>query len=303
MRQSSRGLVATGAAFLIWGLSPAFWKLLVSVPAGQLLAHRVIWAAVLLLGFLSLQRRLGEPRQALASRRTVVSLAVTTLLISSNWLTYIWAILTERITQASLGYYINPLVTVLLGMLFLDERLNRAQWVSVLLAAIGVAVMVLTQGTLPWIALVLALTFGFYSLLRKRVKTHPVPGLCIETGLLTPLAATYLLAAEINDQGSFTHSGLTIDILLVLSGLITALPLVLFTYGARRLPLSTVGILQYSAPTLQFLLAVVVYREPFTGAHLLAFVFIWTALAIFTVDLRRRALLHASSSPAGLPHR
>ena len=219
-----------------------------------------------------------------------MTLLLTTLLISLNWLVYIWAVVTDRIVQASLGYYINPLVTILLAMLFLRERLGRTQWISVGLAAIGVGILVWGQGEVPWIALVLAMSFGFYGLLRKRVRAEAEIGLAIETGLLLPLVVAYLASAEISGRGAFGNVGIRTDFLLLASGLITAMPLLLFTYGARRLPLSTVGVLQFLAPTLQFILAVFVYREPFSRLDLVSFMLIWAALFVFCWEIRTRWL-------------
>lgn len=195
---------------------------------------------------------------------------------------------TDQILQASLGYYINPLVTVVLAMLFLRERLNPVQWWCVSLASAGVAVLVWSQGRLPWIALALALSFGFYGLLRKQVRADAEVGLFVETSLPLPLVLAYLVWADARGIGAMGHSGVSIDLLLVASGAITAVPLLLFTRGARRLPLATVGLLQFLAPTLQFALAVFVYREPFTPAHLAAFGLIWTSLAHFSWDVRRQ---------------
>jgi chloramphenicol-sensitive protein RarD len=281
------GLVATLGAFVIWGLSPLFWKLLVEVPALVLLAHRIIWAAVMLAVFLATRRRLREIGTALSSPAVFLTLTATTILISANWLTYIWAVVTDRVLHASLGYYMNPLVTILLAMAVLRERLDRAQWLSIALAACGVGVLVWVRGFVPWIALVLAVTFGLYSLLRKQVRAEPEAGLLVETGLVAPLALLYLLQST--SQERWTHAGPEpgLVVLLVASGLVTALPLALFTWGARRLRLSTVGFLQFLAPTLQFLSAVFLFDEPFGHAEIIAFGFIWTALAVFTVDLGR----------------
>ncbi len=273
---------------MIWGLSPIFWKLLVHVPAGQLLAHRILWAGLILAVLLAVQKRISDISTALTSIRIVLTLLLTTILISANWLVYIWAVVTERIVQASLGYYINPLVTILLGMLFLRERLSRTQFASVGFAAIGVGILVWSQGELPWIALVLATSFGFYGLLRKRVRAEAEIGLAMETGLLLPLVLAYLAGGEVSGNGAFGNVGIRTDLLLVASGLVTAMPLLLFTYGARLLPLSTVGVLQFSAPTLQFILAVFVYREPFTRFDLVSFLLIWTALVFFSWEIHAR---------------
>jgi len=282
------GILLASAAYLIWGLSPVYWKAVGEVPAGQQLAHRVVWCAVLLGLLLTLQRRWREVGGVARCRRVAWTLLGTTALIATNWLTYLWAVATERILQASLGYFVNPLVTVLLGVVFLRERLRRPQTVSLLLASIGVAILALRLGSLPWISLVLAFSFGFYGLLRKEVQAGPAVGLLVETLLLSPLMLIYLLRAETAGTGTFGHQGIALDLLLVAAGAITAVPLLLFTHGARRLPLSTVGFLQYLAPSLQFLLAVAVYREPFSVSHLTAFLFIWTGLAIFTWHSWRR---------------
>lgn len=252
----------------------------------QLLAHRIVWAAAILVAAVMLQRRWGELRRALVSMHVLRTLFLTTVLIAANWLTYIWAVLTERVMEASLGYYINPLVTVLLGLLVLEERLSRAQKLAVALACLGVVILVWSQGRLPWIALVLAVTFAFYSLLRKQVPAGPVIGLATETGALAPLALLFLVRSAHDGSGAFGTAELSVDVLLVLSGLITVLPLLLFTYGSRRIALSTVGFLQYLAPSLQFLLAVAVFNEPFASTQLVAFSCIWAALAVFTWDMR-----------------
>jgi len=282
------GILQTVSAYLIWGLSPIYWKLVVHVPATQLLAHRILWS-VLLLGLLIVtQRRVGELARVFRSARVTLTLLGTTALIGGNWFIYIWSIATERILQASLGYFINPLVTVLLAMIFLGERLTRGRWISMVLAASGVTILALRVGTFPWISLFLAVSFGFYGLLRKTVRAEAEVGLLVETSLLAPWMLLLLVRAEAAGVGAFRHMGLGTDLLLVASGVVTAVPLLLFTHGARRLALSTVGFLQYLAPSLQFLLAVGVYGETFTLDHLLAFLFIWAALALFTWDARHR---------------
>jgi len=292
MTETGRGVAYATAAYLFWGLSPLYWKLLAAVPSRELLAHRVVWCALLLTGLLVFRRRLGELRAVLRSGGGLGTLLVTTVLIAANWYLYIWAVNHDRVLAASLGYYINPLVTVLLGMVVLRERLSRWQWASLGLAAVGVAVMVARVGEVPWLSLAMAVTFAFYSLLRKRVAAGPAAGLLVETALLSPVALGYLLVAA-GAGGAFGRGvggfgPLAAGLLLAASGAITALPLLWFTHGARLLPLSTVGLLQYLAPSAQFLLAVFVYGEPFAAGHLAAFVCIWAALALFTADVRRR---------------
>ena len=284
--QARVGFLYAVGGFLLWGLSPIFWKWLASVPAEQQLAHRVLWCAAVITAILLARGRLRECLGVISETRTLVTLLGTTLLIGGNWFCYIWAVATDRILHASLGYFINPLVYVLLGVVFLGESLRPRQKISVFVATIGVALMTWRLGTLPWLSLALAGTFGLYGLLRKQVKAGPEQGLFLETWMLVPPAAWYLLWLE-PGTAAWGSSGWELNLLLMGTGVITATPLIWFTHGARRLELSTVGILQYIAPTGQFLLAVLVYDEPFDQVRALAFVFIWVALALFTHDLYR----------------
>lgn len=288
MSAARAGVLLTVGAYLFWGLAPVYWKLVAEVPATQLLAHRVVWSVVMLGALVAVQRRWRELARVFASARVSATLLGTTALIAVNWLVFIWAMTTERILHASLGYFINPLVTVLLAMVFLGERLSRGRWLSVALAALGVAILALRVGTLPWISLVLAFSFGLYGLLRKTVRAEPEVGLLVEGSLLAPWMLLLLLRAEAAGVGAFGRGGPGSDLLLVAAGAVTAVPLLLFTHGVRRLRLSTVGFLQYLTPSLHFLLAVGVYGETFTADHLAAFVLIWTALALFAWDARRR---------------
>ncbi|MFQ5937111.1 MAG: EamA family transporter RarD [Acidiferrobacterales bacterium] len=272
------------AAFGIWGLSPIYFKLVGHVPAVEVLAHRVVWAMLLLWAMLLFRRRGRQLVNELRNRQRLLFYAATALLVSTNWLVFIWAIQNNRLLEASLGYYINPLVNVLLGMLFLHERLSLRQALAVALAAMGVTNLVVGYDTFPWIALVLAFSFGFYGLLRKKAGTDALVGLTVETVLLTPLALLFLGVRAAQGGGAFGHIGVGTDGLLAFAGVITAVPLLCFLQTARRLRLSTVGLMQYLAPTLNFLLAVSFYQEPFTSTHLVTFVCIWVALAIYTFD-------------------
>lgn len=288
MSRTRTGLAYAIAAFLWWGLSPIYWKLLDHVSASELLAHRVVWLCALLAVLLAARGRLAELVAAVRSRRVMLTLLVTTGLIAVNWFTFIWAVNSERTLEASLGYFINPLVSVLLGLVVLRERLSRAQGLALGLAAAGVALLTARVGQVPWAALTLAFSFGFYGLLRKTVDAGPTVGLLVETLLLSPLALVYLIRLQASGGGAFGTISPATDGLIAVSGVVTALPLLWFTHGARRLPLSTIGFLQYLAPTVQFLLAVFAFREPFTPAHLAAFGLIWAALAVFSVDARER---------------
>jgi chloramphenicol-sensitive protein RarD len=282
------GILLTLGAYVVWGLSPVYWKLVVDIPASQLVAHRIVWCALMLAVLVAVERRGRELARVFTSPRVVLTLLATTALIATNWLVYIWAVVNERILEASLGYFINPLVTVLLAVVILGERLSRGRWISMLLAGLGVTLLAWRVGELPWIALVLAFTFGFYGLLRKTVRADPEVGLLVETSLLAPWMLLLLERAAASGVGAFGHRGVGTDLLLVASGAVTAVPLLLFTHGARRLALSTVGFLQYVAPSLQFLLAVGVYGETFTLDHLGAFLLIWAALGLFSWEARPR---------------
>lgn len=278
------GLAAAVPAYLIWGLSPAYWKTLAHVPAFEILMHRMIWSFFFLIPVLALQRRWGEFKAAVTNPRTLAILSLTTLVVGANWFLFIWAINRGHILQTSLGYYINPLVNVMLGMVFLGERLRRLQVVAVGLAGISVAYLTFGYGAFPGVALALAVTFAFYALIRKVAPVGAAVGLTVETLLLSLPAAAYLWAIDSQGHGSFWRIDLRTDLLLMGAALVTALPLLLFTLGARRLPLTTIGFLQYLAPSCSFLLAVVVFHEPLSGSQLFSFGLIWAALAIYSVD-------------------
>jgi len=285
---SRAGAVAAVAAFLLWGLFPLYWKRLAGVPALEVVAHRTAWGFLAVAAWVTLRGRWGDARAVASNPRTVLRLAGSVVLIALNWLLYVWAVVHDHVVEASLGYFINPLVNVLLGVLVLGERLSRAQRIAVTLAAAGVAVLTVGHGRLPWIALALAVSFGLYGLARKTVAADAIVGLLWETAILAPVAAAFLVVLERRGSGAFGPDAPATSALLALGGPVTAVPLVLFALGARALPLSTVGFLQYLSPSLQFLLAVLVFREPFTATHAAAFACIWTALGALSWDLRRR---------------
>jgi chloramphenicol-sensitive protein RarD len=287
-RETRLGLVYGALAFVIWGLTPMYWKLLIHVPAAEILAHRVVWGLFVVAGWMSLQGRWPELAAAVKRPRTVAALALSTVLIGINWGLFVWAVNTGRVLSTSLGYFINPLVSVVLGLAVLGERLNRRQWIAVALAAAAVTILTIRQGHLPWISLVLAVSFALYGLLRKTMRANAVVGLTFETMALAPLAAAFLLLQKQRGVAAFGFQGTEINVLLVTAGVVTVVPLILFTLGVRRLPLSTAGLLQYIAPTCTFVLAVFLYREPFSAAHAVSFALIWIALGIYTFDLRQR---------------
>ncbi len=278
------GVLNALGCFGIWGLFPIYFKLIGHVPALEVLAHRILWSVIVLLALILIQGRWHAFRKEFRDWRRLRFYLLTTLLISSNWLLYIWAVQEGRILEASLGYYINPLVNIALGVLFLHERLNPRQWAAITFAAIGVLVLMVGYGLIPWVSLSLALSFGSYGMLRKKAGHPAALGLGVETALLAPIALLFLLVLAVRGTGAFGVGDGRTDLLLLATGLITVAPLLLFLEATRLLRLSTVGLIQYMTPTLQFLLAVAVYREPFTSIHLAAFSCIWLALALYSAD-------------------
>jgi len=280
-----RGYLLGIAAYLIWGLFPLYFKLLETVPALEIVVHRALGAAMVGSLLLVLWKHPGWWRELIARPRLLALLGLSGLLIATNWLLYVWAVNNGRMLETSLGYYINPLINVLLGMLLLGERLRRLQWLAVAIAAIGGGQQLWQLGELPWLSLVLAATFGFYGLLRKQAPVAALPGLVVEAWLLMPLALGWLFLhpAAVSSQAEF-WSGST-ALWLLAAGPLTLLPLICFNSAARHLPYATLGFLQYLAPTLVLLLAVFVYDEPLPPARLLSFACIWLALAIYSLDI------------------
>jgi chloramphenicol-sensitive protein RarD len=281
-----KGLLYGLGAYGCWGLLPLYLKALAAAPALEILCHRVLWAQLFLLVVVWRSGRLAEVRATFRPSRTLATLALTTLLIGVNWLVYIWAVVSGRVLEASLGYYINPLVSVLLGVVVLEERPDRPALVAVALAAVGVGWLTLRGASPPWLSLVLALTFGLYGLLRKSTPVGALSGLSVETTLLLPFVAGYVARQWWTGRGSFLAGDTLLDVLLVLAGPVTAIPLLLFAGAARRLPLWMIGLLQYVSPSLQLLLAVGLYGEHLSGDRMVAFVFIWTALFVFATTRR-----------------
>lgn len=287
-----KGVISAAIAYALWGFFPIYFKLLHSVPAVQITAHRFVWSFVLLLALVWLRGELPQLRAA-ATRKVLLVYLAAGALLSVNWLTYVWAVNSGFVLESSLGYFINPLVSVLLGVVFLREKLRPLQWVPVGLAAAGVIYLAIAYGSLPWISLVLAVSFGLYGLMKKIAPLGSLHGLTLETAVITPLALGYLLVCESQGTGAFGHAGTGMTFLLVLTGLVTAVPLLLFATGARNVPLTMIGLLQYIAPTLQFLIGVFLYGEPFTSERLVGFSIIWLALVIFTAEgltARRRQM-------------
>lgn len=282
--ESLLGVIYAGAAFLIWGLAAVYWKELKSVPPLEIIAHRVAWSFFFLLPLIVLQHQWAEFVAILKNLRMLLILLTSALLVAANWLIYVWAVNNDHLLQASLGYYINPLVNVVLGMVFLKERLRPPQVIAVLLAAAGVLYLTVQYGQFPWIAVSLAMSFGLYGLIRKMAPVSSLVGLAVETLLLSLPAIGYLFYLDFQGTGSIFRVSLNLDLLLIGCGPLTAIPLLFFTAGAKRLFLSTVGLMQYIGPSGMFLLAVFYYHEPFATAQVWTFVMIWSALAIYSTD-------------------
>jgi chloramphenicol-sensitive protein RarD len=283
-RSRTRGLLAASGCYFAWGLVPLFWKQLASVDALELIAQRLVWSCVLLAPLLAWRGGWSEVRTALATPRGFTLNLLSSVLLTTNWLVYVWAVNAGRVLECSLGYFLVPLINVALGRLVLHEKLRRAQWVAILCAGGGVGLLLIGVGRLPWVALALAGTFGTYGLLRKQSPLGPLSGLAVETALLAPLALLLLLWRAHEGNGALGHASLGIHLLVIGTGVVTAVPLLLFAYGARRLRLTTMGLLQYLAPTVQFALGVFVYHEAFTRERAQSFLLIWVGLAIYTAD-------------------
>lgn len=278
------GVIYAFSAYLIWGILPIYWKLLNASPPDEVLAHRIIWAFVFMLVVIFITRQwttfINELKRVILDRKKWMSITAASFMISFNWLLFIWTVQNDHVVQASLGYYINPLVSVLLGVIFLKERLSHAQTISLILATVGVIYLTINYGVFPWIALILAFSFGFYGLLKKTVDVNSIFSLTIETMIVTPLALIYLLI--FSKQALYLHQLPIATIgLLIGSGIVTAIPLLLFGIAVKYISLSLIGFLQYIAPTLMLIFGVFLYGEPFTQAHLFSFFFIWIALIIF----------------------
>ena len=283
-RSSNRdGVLSALIAYLLWGVFPVYFKLVQTVPATEVLTHRIIWAVPFGALILYVRRQWPEVRQAFASPSTVFWLTLAALFISANWLIYIWAVQQEEVLQASLGYYINPLMYVLVGVVFLKERLRRPQVISIVLAAVGVSYLTLEGGQFPFVAVSLALLFTLYGVIRKQVAVGAMPGLFIETLLLFPFAVAWLGWLLLSQQAEFAAGGVSLSLLLVLAGPLTVVPLLMFAIAARRLTLTVIGFMQFIAPTLQFIVGIF-YGEVLTPAHIVCFGCIWAAVAIFSID-------------------
>jgi chloramphenicol-sensitive protein RarD len=299
-----RGAVYGVAAYLLWGLFPLYWPLLEPAGSVEILAHRIVWSLVFVLGVLAVTRSWGWIRSLSSDRASLARMTLAAVLIAGNWCLYIWGVNNEHVVETSLGYFINPVVTVLIGVLVLQERLRPAQWAAIGLGTVAVLVLTVDYGRPPWIALGLAFSFATYGLLKKQVgvRVGAVQSLTVETAVLFLPALGWLLYLESTGEGQLGHSGLGHGLLLASAGVATAIPLLFFAAAARRVPLSVLGMLQYLAPVLQFLTGVLLYDEPMPASRLAGFALVWAALALLTFDsLRhRRRVRRATSEPAAV---
>lgn len=287
-REATLGGAAAGAGYLLWGLSVIFYRQLANVVPFEILAHRTLWSILLVGGLILGLRRGAHLAELLRDRRKLATLALTAMILGSNWWLFIWAVNSGRILETSLGYFINPLVSVLIGVFVLGERLSRPQIAATGLAIAGVAWFTFALGFLPWISLVLALSFAVYGYLRKITRVDALAGLLVEVLVMAPFAVCYLAYTSAHEGTSFVKEGWLTDALLIATGPMTTLPLLLFTYGAQRIRLTTLGLLQYLVPTTSFAIAVWVYGEPLGHGQIVTFGFIWLGLAVFTVDMWRK---------------
>ncbi len=301
MQTEKSGVLWAVGSYLIWGAMPIYWKNLEHVASAEILVSRVVWAFVLTLLVVVLMKNgrhlKGDIKTLWGSQRDFWALFAASALVSTNWFIYIWAVNHNYIVQTSLGYYINPLISVLLGIFFLKEKLSRAQQVAFLLAVTGVTILTVSYGKFPWLAFSLAITFAVYGLIKKKIKLDALRGLTIETFFIVPFAFIYYIWLFMNGNAVFMHSDSKTDILLILTGVATALPLVMYAKGVQRLPLYMAGFLQYIAPTMMLFIGVVVYKETFEKIDLLSFAFIWSALLLFTVSKVLEVLKMKKSHP------
>lgn len=280
----NKGILYGIGAYLLWGVFPIYWKLLHDVPALQVISHRITWSFVVLMIYIFATKQWQDFRSVAANARTIMIYAAAGVLLSINWLIYVWGVNAGFIVETSLGYFINPLLSVLMGVIFLRERLRPMQWIPVTIATAGVIYLTISYGRLPWIALTLALSFASYGLIKKLAPLGSLYGLTLETGIIFPIALIYLLLIQMNGNGALLHNGLQVDVLLIASGIVTTIPLLMFASAAKQIPLTMVGLLQYIAPTIQFLLGVFLYKEPFDHSHLIGFGIVWAALVLFWVE-------------------
>lgn len=280
----NKGILYGIGAYVLWGFFPIYWKFLHPVPALQVIGHRIGWSFIMLAVYVLITKQWQDFRSVAFKAKTIGMYSIAAVLLSINWLIYVWGVNAGFIVETSLGYFINPLLSVLLGVIFLRERLRPMQWIPVGLAAVGVIYLTFVYGRLPWIALSLAFSFGFYGFVKKLSPLGSLYGLTLETGIVFPVALIYLVVVGVTGTGAFFHAGTLIDLFLIGAGIVTTIPLLMFASAAKQIPLTLVGLLQYIAPTLQFLIGVFVYKESFDFSHFIGFAIVWVALIFFAVE-------------------
>lgn len=280
--EKSVGVIYAVAAYTLWGILPIYWKLINSVFSIEILSNRIVWAFVFTVVIVAVTKQWEELKGIAKDKKQIFYIFIASILIAVNWGLYIWAVNSDRIVDSSLGYYINPLFAVALGVLIFKEKLSYWQGIALFIASIGVIIKTLQYGKIPWISLGLAISFGLYGAIKKSVRANSIVGLTLETTMLTPLAAAYIASREISGLGAFGREGAVVIILLIGSGIVTAIPLLLFASGAKRLPMSVIGFTQYISPTISLIIGIFMYNESFTAVDMVAFGFIWAALAIYS---------------------
>ena len=289
--EQNNGIFYIVSAYILWGFLPIYWKLVDHVPAGEVLAHRIVWSFVLMIGIVFFTKNwsnfIMECKAIIANKTKLIGITFASIFISINWLTFIWAVSSGHVVQASLGYYINPLISIVLGVVVLKEKLTRGQCIALILAGLAVINLTIHFGTFPWVALILAFTFAIYGLLKKTVDVSAMFGLTIETMLVTPIAIVYLLMIS-NSAFLADSVSLATPLLLIGTGIATAIPLLLFAHGAKKIPLALLGFLQYIAPTIMLIIGIFIFKETFSSAHIISFALIWISLIIFMSSFRSK---------------
>ncbi|MDW8801503.1 EamA family transporter RarD [Clostridium sp. A1-XYC3] len=297
--EKTAGVIYTAAAYILWGILPIYWKLIDSVFPIEILSNRILWAFVFTVIIIAATKQWEELKRIIKDKKQMFYIFIASILIAFNWGLYIWAVNSGRIVDASLGYYINPLFSVALGMVFFNEKLTYWQKAALSIAAAGVIIKTLQYGRIPWISLGLAVSFGLYGAMKKSVKASSIVGLTLETTMLTPIAAAYIASRHFSGVGAFDKGGTVVILLLIGSGVVTAIPLLLFASGAKRLPMSLLGFIQYISPTISLIIGVFLYHEAFTVVDMISFGFIWAALAIYSVPQMGLIKKHKNIEPVG----
>lgn len=296
--EHTKGLIFGFTAFLLWGIFPIYFKAVESVSSQEILAHRILWSVPFMLAIMFIYKKKILIKEVIADKKVLLGLFLSTSLVSVNWYIFTWAVTHEQVLATSLGYFINPIMSILLGVIFLSEKLTKLQWTAVVFVCLGVANQIITYGEFPWIALGLATTFALYGFVRKQLSIDPLNGLLIETGIAMPFALAYVIWTLMQNTAAFLAVSFTIDVLLIAGGIVTALPLILFAAAAKRIPLNTIGFLQFLAPTISFFLAILLFKENLGHEQLMSFLFIWIGLALYLFKPLKRILKRNSSKPA-----